>query len=52
MVTCQDVEARLIELLEKDPPSDLVIHLQACPECQKKAAGVGTALESYGSVGG
>jgi len=36
MVTCQDVEARLIELLEKNPPSDLALHLQSCPGCQEK----------------
>lgn len=36
MVTCQDVEARLIELLGIDPPSDLALHLQSCPGCQEK----------------
>ena len=36
MISCQDVESRLIEVLGEAPPSDLVIHLQACPECQKK----------------
>jgi len=36
MVSCQDVEARLIELLGEDPPSDLVIHLETCRGCQEK----------------
>ena len=36
MVTCQDVEVRLIETLEKDPPLDLALHLQSCPGCQEK----------------
>ena len=36
MVSCQDVEERLIELLGEDPPSDLTLHLQSCPGCQEK----------------
>ncbi len=36
MVTCQDVEARLVELLGKDPPSDLALHLQSCLGCREK----------------
>ena len=36
MVSCQDVEERLTELLGEDPPSDLFLHLQSCPGCQEK----------------
>jgi len=36
MVSCQDVESRLVELLGKDPPSDLALHLQSCPGCRDK----------------
>lgn len=36
MVSCQDVESHLVELLGKDPPSDLALHLQSCPGCRNK----------------
>ncbi|MFQ5851899.1 MAG: hypothetical protein ACE5JU_15115 [Candidatus Binatia bacterium] len=52
MVSWQDVEERLVELLGKDPPSDLALHLHSCPAGQEKRRVVGKALESYGPVGG
>jgi hypothetical protein len=36
MVSCQDIELRLIELLREDLPEDLLAHLNSCPRCKEK----------------
>jgi len=36
MVSCQDIELRLIELLREDLPEDLLAHLKSCPRCKEK----------------
>jgi len=36
MVSCQDVEMQLLELLGKEPPEELVLHVRSCPTCNQK----------------
>lgn len=36
MVTCEEVELRLLELFGTDPPQDLTGHLESCPSCREK----------------
>lgn len=36
MVSCQELELRLIELITGDPPEDLICHLKSCPGCRTK----------------
>lgn len=36
MISCQDVDLRLIELLAGNPPPDLLFHLKSCPGCREK----------------
>jgi|GEM_PF-6248106 len=36
MVSCQDIELRLMELLGEDLPEDLLAHLKSCPRCKEK----------------
>src|SRR5713226_2843163 len=36
MVSCQDVETRLLELLTGELPEDIVLHLQSCYVCKER----------------
>lgn len=39
MVMCEEVELRMLELLEADPPEDLIFHLKTCASCREKRDG-------------
>ena len=36
MVSCPDVEMRLLELLREEPPEELILHVRSCSSCQQK----------------
>lgn len=36
MLSCEDLELRLMELLGEDLPEDLLAHLRSCPRCKEK----------------
>jgi len=36
MVSCQDVEIRLLELLGEEAPEELILHVRSCSSCQQR----------------